>query len=273
MEAGNGVTSSRSRRGGHLTESVPTTSGWRARGPKKSRPGVTPRRCGRRAGVLKGTKVRPRRRANTQDRKSLLAAWQDLPWTKGHRQVFRLPKRMYQATPRGPVTTGHQRPNLWLQSWSARWFAGRRVRQDNRGQHTAGGDGTNSFTPAQRLRRAGTLHLTSTATPLRRTGMPKRGSPETRPLGIPTQHDRARQTLLRQALEPEWEAQWSPPTDGFRPGRACWDASAAVFHRSKVRPQDRLTVEMAQGVDRLDHSAFLATRQAPPDIRRPGRAG
>jgi hypothetical protein len=45
MEAGNGVTSSRSRRGGHLTESVPTTYGWRARCPKKLRPGVTPRIC------------------------------------------------------------------------------------------------------------------------------------------------------------------------------------------------------------------------------------
>ncbi len=42
-EAGTGGTSSRSRRGGHLTASVPTTYGWRARGPQKPMPGGTPR--------------------------------------------------------------------------------------------------------------------------------------------------------------------------------------------------------------------------------------
>ncbi len=68
---------------------------------------------------------------------------------------------------------------------------------------------------------------------LRRTWIPKRGSPERRPLGIPTQHERARQTLVRQALEPEWEATLAPHTYGFRPGRSCWDAIAAVFHRIK----------------------------------------
>ena len=212
MDAGNGGTSSRSRRGGHLPESVPTTDGGRARGPKQPTPGVTPGIGCRRAGVLQGKKVRPRLRAQTQDRKSLMAAWHASPWKKGQRHVFRLPKRMYHATPRGQVSTVHTLHNLVLQAWDARLFAVRRVSQDHRGKHTAGVDGMKSFTPAPRLRLAGTLPLTSKATPLRRTWSPKRGSPAQRPLGIPPPHERARQTLVGQVLEPAWDATWSPHT-------------------------------------------------------------
>jgi RNA-directed DNA polymerase len=146
------------------------------------------------------------------------------------------------------------------------------VTQDHRGKHTAGIDGAKSCTPAQRVRLAGTLRLTSRATPLRRTWIPKRGSPEKRPLGIPTQHERARQTLVRQVLEPEWEAKLSPHTYGFRPGRSCWDASAAVFHRIKFRPQHMLKVDISKCFDRIDHAALLAKLQAPPGIRRQVRA-
>ena len=128
---------------------------------------------------------------------------------------------MYQATRCGDVRTVHKLQNLLSKSWYARLLAVRRVTQDNRGRHTAGIDGMKSLTPAQRWRLAGHLRLTSTATPLRRTWIPKRGNPEKRPLGIPTQHERARQTLVRQALEPEWEAKLSAHFYGFRPGRSC----------------------------------------------------
>ena len=79
--------------------------------------------------------------------------------------------------------------------------------------------------------------LDGTAMPLRRIWIPKRGSPDKRPLGIPTQADRARQTLVRQGVEPEWKAELSPHTYGFRPGRSCWDAIEAIFQRIVFRPR------------------------------------
>jgi RNA-directed DNA polymerase len=201
-----------------------------------------------------------------------MVAWQDIPWKQVQRQVFRLQKRIYRATQRGDVRTVHKLQNLLTKSWYARLLAVRRVTQDNRGKHTAGIDGVQSLTPPQRWRLAGQLQLTRHATPLRRTWIPKRGSPDKRPLGIPTQHARARQTLVRQALEPEWEAKLSPHTYGFRPGRSCWDAIAAVFHRIKFRPQYLLKVDISKCFDRLDHTALLAKLQAPPGIRRQIRA-
>src|SRR5262249_20609301 len=55
---------------------------------------------------------------------------------------------------------------------------------------------------------------------------------------------------------------------GFRPGRSCWDAIAAVFHRMKFRPQYTRKVDIAKCFDRIDHTALLAKLQAPPGIRR-----
>jgi RNA-directed DNA polymerase len=41
--------------------------------------------------------------------------------------------------------------------------------------------------------------------------------------------DRARQTLVKFALEPEWEARFEANSYGFRPGRSCHDAITAIF--------------------------------------------
>lgn len=139
-------------------------------------------------------------------------AWQDIPWKKVHRHVFRLQKRIYRATQRGAIRTARKLQTLLIKSWYARLLAVRRVTQDNRGKQTAGIDGVKSLTPVQRWHLANTLRLDGQATPLRRTWIPKRGSNAKRPLGMPTQHDRAPQTLVRQALEPAWEAKLSPHT-------------------------------------------------------------
>ena len=138
--------------------------------------------------MLKGTVVSPRQRAKTQDQESLTAAWQELPWTKIHRHVFRLQKRIYQATQRGDVRTVRKLQNLLNKSWYARLLAVRRVAQENKGRQTAGIDGGKSLTPPQRLRLARELKLDDKATPLRRIWIPKRGTSEKRLLGIPTLH-------------------------------------------------------------------------------------
>src|SRR5215831_15120371 len=124
--------------------------------------------------------VSQRQCAKTQG-PSLMVAWQDLPWKHIHRHVFRLQKRMYQATQRGDVRTARKLQKLLVKSWYARLLAVRRVTQDNRGKRTAGIDGVKSLTPVQRWHLANTLYLDGQATPLRRTWIPKRGSNEKRP--------------------------------------------------------------------------------------------
>jgi RNA-directed DNA polymerase len=198
-----------------------------------------------------------------------MAAWQDIPWTKVQRHVFRLQKRIYRATQDGRVRTARKLQKLLMKSWYARLLAVRRITQDNKGKRTAGIDGVKSLTPEKRLELAHAIHLDGKAKPLRRTWIPKRGSAhEKRPLGIPTQHNRAQQTLVRQALEPEWEAKLSPQTYGFRPGRSCWDAIQAIFNGIKFRPQYALKVDIAKCFDSICHDALLAKTQTIPVIRR-----
>jgi len=202
--------------------------------------------------------VSQRQRAKTQG-SSLKVAWQGIAWKQVHRHVFRLQKRIYQATQRGDVRTARKLQKLLVKSWYARLLAVRRISQDNRGKKTAGVDGVKSLTPAGRWRLASAIRLDGNATPLRRTWIPKPGNAnEKRPLGIPTQCERARQTLVRQALEPEWEAKLSPQTYGFRPGRSCWDAIQAIFHRISARPHYALKADIQQCFDRIDHGALLA---------------
>ncbi|MDH3600675.1 MAG: reverse transcriptase domain-containing protein [Candidatus Tectomicrobia bacterium] len=201
-----------------------------------------------------------------------MAVWQEIPWTKVQRHVFRLQKRIYQATQRGDVRTVRKLQNLLSKSWYARLLAVRRVSQENKGRHTAGIDGVKSLKPPDRLGLARVINLDGKATPLRRIWIPKRGTSEKRPLGIPTLHERARQTLVRQALEPEWEAKLSAHFYGFRPGRSCWDAIEAVFNCIKFRPQHLLKVDISKCFDRIDHPALLAKLQAPARIRRQVRA-
>ncbi|WP_460202531.1 hypothetical protein [Scytonema sp. NUACC21] len=57
---------------------------------------------------------------------------------------------------------------------------------------TAGVDGVKSLTPKQRLHLIGKLKLGSKVSPTRRVWIPKPGSEEKRPLGIPTIFDRAK---------------------------------------------------------------------------------
>jgi RNA-directed DNA polymerase len=66
--------------------------------------------------------------------------------------------------------------------------------------------------------------------PLWRKWIPKPGSKEKRPLGIPTVRDRVVQTALRAVLEPIFERTFAAQSYGFRPGRGCKDALRLVHY-------------------------------------------
>jgi len=64
--------------------------------------------------------------------------------------------------------------------------------------------------------------------PIRRVWIPKPGTSERRPLGIPTVQDRVVQTALRNLMEPIFERDAAEHSYGFRPGRGCKDALRRV---------------------------------------------
>ncbi len=114
--------------------------------------------------------------------------WKTTNWRKLERAVFKLQKRIYQASQRGDVQAVRKLQKTLMKSWSARMLAVRRVTQDNRGKKTAGVDGVKSLTPKQRLELVNQLRRTNNqkAKPVRRVWIDKPGKTEKRPLGIPT---------------------------------------------------------------------------------------
>lgn len=125
--------------------------------------------------------------------------WHSINWRKLERQVYKLQKRIYQASQRGDVKALRRLQKTLMNSWSARALSVPRVTQDNTGKKTAGVDGIKSLSPAARLKLVNNLKLGSKVSPTRRVWIPKPGTEEKRPLGIPTMKDRALQALVKMA--------------------------------------------------------------------------
>lgn len=185
------------------------------------------------------------------------STWVELPWKKIENQVFKLQKRIYRASLSGDTKLVHRLQKLITKSWCAKLLAIRRVTQDNKGKKTAGIDGIKSLNPKERFELIEHLRLDGKSNPTRRVWIPKPGKKEMRPLGIPTMLDRAKQALLKMALEPEWEAKFEPNSYGFRPGRSCHDAIEAINISINRKPKFVLDADISKCFDRIKHTALI----------------
>jgi RNA-directed DNA polymerase len=193
--------------------------------------------------------------------------WDEINWRKLERNVFKLQKRIYQASKSGDWKRVKRLQKLLLKSKSAKLLAVRRVTQINKGKKTAGIDGVKSLSPTQRLKLANELNLSEKSKPVRRVWIPKPGKSEKRPLGIPTMADRAKQAFVKLALEPEWEAKFEPNSYGFRPGRSCQDAIEAIFNAIRQKNVYVLDADIKGCFDNIDHIALLKKLNTFPKLR------
>ncbi|MCY7334877.1 MAG: group II intron reverse transcriptase/maturase [Chamaesiphon sp.] len=198
--------------------------------------------------------------------------WRDINWCNLERGVFKLQKRIFQASNRGNVKLVRRLQRLLMKSWSAKMLAVRRVTQDNQGKKTAGVDGVKSLNPAQRLVLVKQIELNAKAKPTRRVWIPKPGTSEERPLGIPTMNDRALQALIKLVLEPEWEAKFEANSYGFRPGRSGHDAIEAIFNAINRKSKFVLDADISKCFDKINHQTLLSKLNTFPTLRRQIRA-
>lgn len=194
--------------------------------------------------------------------------WKTLPWDQIQRRVFKLQRRIYRAASRHDRKAVRRLQRLMMRSRDARLLAVRRVTQDNQGKRTAGIDGKAKLNATERMQLAQQLSLSAKAKPVRRIWIDKHNGTEKRPLGIPVMADRARQALVKLALEPEWEAKFEPNSYGFRPGRGAHDAIGAIFNAIVRKPKYVLDADIAQCFDAINHQALLAKVNASPGLSR-----
>lgn len=163
--------------------------------------------------------------ANTQ----LENQWINFDWKKAEIFVNRLQSRIAKAVIQSKWSLVKRLQYLLTHSYCAKMLATKNVTQ-NKGKRTAGIDGETWSSPQAKMKAV--LSLTDkeyNAKPLRRVYIEKYGSNKKRPLGIPTMHDRAMQSLYAMALDPIAEATGDKTSFGFRKFRSTHDACQQAF--------------------------------------------
>lgn len=92
---------------------------------------------------------------------------------------------------------------------------------------------------------------------VRRTWIPKPGTKERRPLGVPTVSDRVVQNALRHVLEPIFERDFAEQSYGFRPRRSCIDALARVEALLEAGYTHVVDADLKGYFDTIDHDLLM----------------
>src|SRR5947209_1518327 len=91
---------------------------------------------------------------------------------------------------------------------------------------------------------------------IRRHFIPKPGTKERRPLGIPTVRDRVAQSALRHVLEPIFERDFAAHSYGFRPGKGCKDALRRVDELLKAGYTHVVDADLKGFFDTIPHTVL-----------------
>jgi RNA-directed DNA polymerase len=98
--------------------------------------------------------------------------------------------------------------------------------------------------------------------PVRRAWIPKPGSREKRPLGIPAVRDRIVQAALRHVMEPIFETEFAGHSYGFRPGRGAKDALRRVNTLLKAGHHWVVDADLKSYFDTIPHERMMALVKA-----------
>jgi RNA-directed DNA polymerase len=186
--------------------------------------------------------------------------WNAINWRKANRVIRNLRQRIFRAAQEGNLRKVRSLQKLMVKSYSNRLVSVRRVTQMNAGKNTPGLDKLVLKTPAARGKMVDVLaHYTIwNAKPVRRVYIPKSNN-KLRPLGIPVVQDRCLQAMIKNALEPAWEAKFEGISYGFRPGRSCQDAIGKIYLLARPNKTKKwvLDADIKGAFDNISHNYLL----------------
>ena len=190
--------------------------------------------------------------------------WDLIAWGSIEESIRKLRRRIFRATCEQKWNKVRSLMKLMLRSYFNLLLAVRRVTQQNQGKRTAGIDNRLVLSQHARValvRRMG-RHSLWKVKPTRRIYIPKAGKPgQLRPLSIPTIENRVAQAIVKNALEPSWEARFEANSYGFRPGRSIHDATEHcwILLNSNAKRPWVLDADIKSAFDEISHKFILDT--------------